>query len=204
MGWGARLGMLCALPACITWRAGPDPDRPTRWMWGLEARGGLARVSEELPQASDNPGTALGAQVEVAYQIAPPFAAGICLDLQLGFHDPGFYPTFAPGLLARHELPHVTLSTWASWYVGYRLIDEDSDSVAERDLQLAGPGAGLAALWRISLCGPRVVEVGPWVHQLWLHSVEDKVATAEDEDGAPVRTLSAGLMVQIVFGGLRD
>src|SRR5687767_4611498 len=110
MGWGARLAIVCALPGCVMWRAGPDPDRPTRWLWGLQARAGASHIAEDLPQEADNPGTALGSQVDVAYQVAPPLAVGVCLDLSLGFHDPGFYPIFGWGVVARHEVPHFTFS----------------------------------------------------------------------------------------------
>jgi hypothetical protein len=48
-----------------------------------------------------------------------------------------------------------------------------------------------------------VLELGPFVQSLWLHSTDDDAATAEDEDGAGVTVLAAGLVAQFVFGGVR-
>lgn len=204
MGWGPRLVLVvCALPACTMLGSGPDPDAPTPWLWGIHSRLGVSSVHEDLPGEADSPGTAAGFQVFAGYQVAPRFAGALAVDASLGFHGDGLYPNFALALLGRSELPHLSLTTWASWYVGNRLIDEDSDSLAESGLQLQGPGGGLAALWRIELRHARVLELGPFVHSLWLHSTDDDAATPEDEDGAAVRVLSAGLMAQFVFGGIR-
>ena len=204
MGWGPRLVLsVCALEACTVLQSGPDPDAPTPWLWGIHSRVGVSSVHEDLPEPEDSRGIAAGFQAFAGYQVAPRFAGGLAVDASLGFHGHGLYPDFALALLGRSELPHLSLSTWASWYVGNRLIDEDSDSLAESGLQLMGPGAGLAALWRLELRHARVLELGPFVHGLWLHSTDDDAATPEDEDGDPVRILSAGFMAQFVFGGVR-
>ena len=204
MGWGPRVVLLvCALSACTVLQSGPDPDAPTPWLWGIHSRVGGSSVHEDLPEPADSPGIAAGFEAFAGYQIAPRFAGGLAVDASLGFHGDGLYPNFALALLGRSELPHLSLSTWASWYLGNRLIDQDSDSLAESGLQLMGPGAGLAALWRLELRHARVLELGPFVHGLWLQSTDDDSATPEDEDGAAVRILSAGFMAQFVFGGIR-
>jgi hypothetical protein len=202
--WGQGLGLLvCALPACTSLGSGPDPDAPTPWLWGIHSRLGVSSIREDLPAEADSPGTAAGFQAFAGYQVAPRFAGALAVDASLAFHGDGLYPNFALALLGRSELPHLSLSAWASWYVGNRLIDEDSDSLAESGLQLQGPGAGLAALWRLELRNARVLELGPFVHGLWLHSTDDDAATLENEDGATVRALAAGVMAQFVFGGIR-
>ncbi len=204
MGWGPRLVLLlCALPACTVLQSGPDPDAPTPWLWGIHGRAGVSSIHEDLPAEVDTPGTAACFQAFAAYQPARRFAAGLAVDAAVGFHGDGLYPIFALAVLGRSELPHLTLSAWASWYVGNRLIDQDSDSLAESGLQLQGPGAGLAALWRLQLRHARVLELGPFVQSLWLQSTDDDTATVEDEDGAGVHLLAAGLMAQFVFGGVR-
>ena len=206
MGWGRHLVLAvcaCALLACTVLQSGPDPDAPTPWLWGIQSRVGVSSVHEDLPAESDSPGTAAGFQAFAAYQPAPHFAGGLAVDAALGFHGDGLYPIFALALLGRSELPHLTLSMWASWYVGNRLVDQDSDSLAESGLQLQGPGGGIAALWRLQLRHARVLELGPFVQGLLLHSTDDDATTAEDEDGAGVRVLAAGLVAQFVFGGVR-
>jgi hypothetical protein len=202
MGWGdrARLGLLvCALAACRVLQSGPDPDAPTPWLWGAHARGGFSSVHEDLADEADTPGTAAGFQAFAAYQLARRFAAGLAVDGALAFHGGARYPVFALALVGRSELPHLTLSGWASWYVGNRLVD--SESGAEVGLQ--GPGGGLAVLWRLQLRRARVLEVGPFADALWLHSIGDDGGTLEDEDGAGVRALAVGLAAQFVFGGVR-
>ncbi len=202
MGWGdrARLVLLvCALSACRVLQSGPDPDAPTPWLWGAHARAGISSVQEDLADEADSPGTAASFQAFAAYQPAPRFAGGLAVDGALAFHSSVRYPVFALALLARSELPHVTLSTWASWYVGNRLVD--SESLAEVALQ--GPGGGLALLWRFQLRQARVLEIGPYVQALWLHSTGDDGGTLEDEDGAGVSALVAGVSAQFVFGGIR-
>ena len=204
MGWGPRVVLLvCALPACTVLGSGPDPDAPTPWLWGIHSRIGVSSIHEDLPDPADSRGTATGFQAFAGYQVAPRFAGGLAVDANLGFHGSALYPSFALALMGRTELPHLSLSAWASWYVGNRLIDEDSDSLAESGLQLMGPGGGLAALWRIELRHARVLELGPFVHGLLLHSTDDDAATPEDEDGAGVRAVAAGVMAQFVFGGVR-
>ena len=203
---------VCALPAlpalpvlagCTVLQSGPDPDAPTPWLWGIESRVGVSSIHEDLSAPVDSPGTAAGFQAFAAYQPARHFAGGLAVDAAVGFHGEGLYPIFALALLGRSELPHLSLSGWASWYVGNRLIDEDADDLAESGLQLQGPGAGLAALWRIELRQARLLELGPFVQGLWLHSTDDDIATGENEDGAGVRVLAAGLTAQFVFGGVR-
>ncbi|HEU5060335.1 MAG TPA: hypothetical protein VFU21_27580 [Kofleriaceae bacterium] len=207
MGWGPRAVLavcaLCAPPACTVLQSGPDPDAPTPWLWGIESRAGVSSIHEDLPAEVDTPGTAAGFQAFAAYQPARHFAGGLAVDAAVGFHGDGLYPIFALALLGRSELPYVSLSGWASWYVGNRLIDEDSDDLAESGLQLQGPGAGLAALWRLELRHARVLELGPFVQSLWLHSTDDDSATVENENGAGVHVLAAGLTAQFVFGGVR-
>jgi hypothetical protein len=210
MGWGPRLvlavgalGALTALADCTVLQSGPDPDAPTPWLWGIEGRAGVSSIEEDLSPATDSPGTAAGFKAFAAYQPARHFAGGLAVDAALGFHGAGLYPNFALALLGRSELPHLSISGWASWYVGNRLIDEDADDLAESGLQLQGPGAGLAALWRIELRHARLLELGPFVQGLWLHSTDDDAATGENEDGAAVRVLAAGLSAQFVFGGVR-
>lgn len=202
MGWGdrARLVLLvCALPACRVLEAGPDPDAPTPWLWGAHARVGPSSIDEDLADQADSPGTAASFQAFVAYQLARRFAGGLAMDGTLAFHGATRYPAFALALLGRSELPHLTLSAWASWYVGNRLVDSDSGP----EIGLQGPGAGLAVLWRLELRHARVLEVGPFADALWLHSTGDDGGTLEDEDGIGVRALAAGLVAQFVFGGVR-
>lgn len=207
MGWGPRLGLVasaCACAcACKVLQSGPDPDAPTPWLWGIHSRVGISSIDEDLPGDVDSRGTAAGFQAFAAYQPARHFAGGLAVDAAVGFHGDGLYPIFALALLGRSELPHLSLSSWASWYVGNRLIDEDSDSLAESGLQLQGPGIGLAVLWRLELRHARVLEIGPYVQGLWLHSTDDDAATLEDESGAGVRDLAAGVSAQFVFGGVR-
>jgi hypothetical protein len=204
MGRGARVvPVVCVLAACRMLGSGPDPDAPTPWLWGIHSRIGVSSIHEDLPAESDTPGTAAGFQAFAAYQLAPRFAGGLAVDATLGFHGDALYPIFALALAGRTELPHLTITSWASWFVGNRLVDADSDSLAESGLQLQGPGAGLAALWRLELRQARVLELGPWADGLWLHSTDDDAATPEDEDGATVRALAAGFMAQFVFGGVR-
>jgi hypothetical protein len=200
MGWGARLVLLvCALPGCRVLEAGPDPDAPTPWLWGAHLRAGVSSIHEDLVDPADTPGTAAGFQAFAAYQLARRFAAGLAIDGALAFHGAVRYPLFAPALAARSELPHLTLSAWASWYVGNRLVD--SETRAEVGLQ--GPGGGLAILWRFQLRQARVLEVGPFADARWLQSTGDDGGTLEDEDGAGVRALIAGATAQFVFGGVR-
>jgi hypothetical protein len=202
MGWGdrARLGLLvCALSACRVLQSGPDPDAPTPWLWGAHVRAGVSSVHEALADRADTPGTAAGFQAFAGYQPARRFALALAVDGALAFHGGTRYPVFALALLGRSELPHLTLSGWASWYVGNRLVD--SESRAEVGLQ--GPGGGLAVLWRFQLRQARVLEVGPTACAVWLHSTGDDGGTLEDEDGAGVRALLAGLTAQFVFGGVR-
>lgn len=203
MGWGARLGLLvCALSACRVLQSGPDPDAPTPWLWGAHARGGLSSIHDDLPGEADSSGTLAGFQAFVAYQPARRFAGGLAVDGTLAFHGAARYPLFALALLARSELPHLTLSAWASWYLGNRLVKEDAAG-RDRGLGLQGPGGGLAVLWRLELRQARVLELGPFASALSLHSTDDDASTLEDEDGAGVRSLAAGLMAQFVFGGVR-
>ncbi len=204
MGWGdrARLVLLvCALSACRVLQSGPDPDAPTPWLWGAHARAGLSSIAEDLPDEADSPGSAASFQAFAAYQLARRFAGGLAVDGTLAFHGDVRYPMYALALIGRSELPHLTLSGWASWYVGNRLVDQDSDTRAEVAVQ--GPGAGIALLWRFELRHARVLELGPTADARFLHSIDDDGGTLEDEDGAGVRALSAGLCAQFVFGGVR-
>jgi len=204
MGWGrrARLVLLvCALSACRVLQSGPDPDAPTPWLWGAHARAGLSSIEEDLPDDADSPGSAASFQAFAAYQLARRFAGGLAVDGTLAFHGAVRYPMYALALVGRSELPHLTLSAWASWYVGNRLVDQDTDSRAEVGLQ--GPGVGLAVLWRFELRQARVLEIGPYADARWLQSTDDDGGTPEDEDGAGVRALAAGLTAQFVFGGVR-
>lgn len=204
MGRGARLAaVVCALSACTVLQSGPDPDAPTPWLWAAHARAGASSIDEDLAPASDSPGSALGFQAFAAYQALPRLAAGLAIDATIGFHGDGRYPIFALAPLARSELPHLTLTGWAGWFVGNRLVDADSDDLAESGLQLMGPGAGVSALWRIEIRPARALEIGPWADALLLHSADDDPATPEDDEGAAVRALAAGLMAQFVFGGVR-
>jgi hypothetical protein len=193
----------CALPACTVLQSGPDPDEPTPWMWGIHGRTGVSSIHEDVPDPVDTPGTAADFSAFAARQFGPHFAAGLAVDVSLGFHGEGMYPAFALALAARSELPHLTLASWASWYVGNRLIDADPTGMTNGDLDLQGPGGALAALWRLEIRRARVLELGPWVQGLWLHSTGDDPTTDEDEDGAGVRMLAGGVMAQFVFGGAR-
>jgi len=202
MGWGdgARLVLLvCALSACRVLQSGPDPDAPTPWLWGAHLRAGVSSIHEDLADQAKTPGTAAGFQAFAGYQLARRFAGGLAVDGALAFHGAVHYPVFALALVGRSELPHLTLSAWASWYAGNRLVDGDTGA----EVGLQGPGGGFAVLWRFQLRTARVLEVGPFADARWMHSTGDDGGTLEDEDGAGVRALIAGLTAQFVFGGVR-
>lgn len=200
----ARLLLVaCALPACTVLQSGPDPDAATPWLWGIHGRTGVSSIHEDVADPVNTPGTAAGFSAFAARQFGRRFAAGLAVDTSLGFHGAGLFPSFALALAARTELPHLTLASWASWYVGNRLMDADPTGMTNGDLDLQGPGGALAALWRLEIRRARVLEVGPWVQGLWLHSTGDDPTTDPDEEGAGVRALAGGVMAQFVFGGTR-